>query len=63
MDAQGQADAPGGIIVAVKTEAEEEQKPASLLLEAGSAVKVLILRIAAMSCHVAVMSFPCSQNL
>ena len=41
VDAQAQVDAPGGIIVAVKTEAEEEQKPASLLLETGSAVKVL----------------------
>ena len=43
-DAQAQDDAPGGTPVAVKTEAEEEQKPASLLLEAGSAVKVPPLR-------------------
>lgn len=43
-DAQAQDDAPGGITVAVKTEAGEEQKPASLLLEAGSAVKVPSLR-------------------
>ena len=43
-DWQAQDDAPGGITVAVKTEAGEEQKPAFLLLEAGSAVKVPSLR-------------------
>jgi hypothetical protein len=42
-DTDARNNTPGGVTLAVKTEAEEDQKPTSLLLEAGSAVKVLLL--------------------